>query len=140
MGIYLCVGEIVASIAQGFCKLPLAPALRSIGTAALLRRQSRSHTAQGGALSPCGAERKSESRTCATSSSKSSFAKKWLLPFFLHAQLSYPKSLLRSLVSTLTSPLLHMPVDFLLLQSQPCQKLWPLRDLVFEARLLLRTK
>ena len=42
--------------------------LHSIGTAPLLRRWSRSHTAQGGALSPCGAERKSESRTCATSS------------------------------------------------------------------------
>ena len=44
----------------------LATAL--VSKAALLRRLSRSHTAQGGALTSCGAERKSESRTCATSS------------------------------------------------------------------------
>ena len=57
----LCVK--VASSRSGL----LATAL--VSKAALLRRRSRSHTAQGGALTPCGAERKAVSRTCAISNS-----------------------------------------------------------------------
>jgi len=63
-GNYLCMGQMVASVAQA----PLVPALHQQG-GVVTPPESFAHQDEPGALSPCGAERKAESRTCATSSS-----------------------------------------------------------------------
>ena len=55
---YLCVGQMVASVAQA----PLVPALHQQG-GSVEPPESFAHQDEPGALSPCGAERKTGSKT-----------------------------------------------------------------------------
>lgn len=76
-GNYLCMGQMVASVAQA----PLVPALPQQG-GSVEPPESFAHQAEPGALSPCGAERKAESRTCATLGLQKVSAKKMAVAIF----------------------------------------------------------
>ena len=63
-GNYLCMGQMIASVAQA----PLVPALPQQG-GSVEPPESFAYQDKPGTLSPYGTERKAGSRTCATSSS-----------------------------------------------------------------------
>ena len=76
-GNYLCIGQIVASVAQA----PLVPALHQQG-GSVEPPESFAYQDKPGTLSPCGADSRAGIKTCTTFILQDVFAKKMAVAIF----------------------------------------------------------